>query len=189
MSQFVQMQTHTAGDAIVVFPDAIAKPGDVSSWDLEGETDLDFVTEMIESIGGEACVDERRVFAMGFSRGGTFTNYLGCQRGERFRAISPAEGTGPTAVPCKQPVATLVYHRVEDDVIAFSSGEKSRDIWLDVNGCSSKSTSWGDASLNCVDYQGCTKPVVFCADEAESPYKHDLRYEYREPIWQFFEEL
>ena len=185
MASFIQMQKYSAGNAIVAFPSAVD-----GSWDVDGEKDLIFFDVILANLTSTLCVNEQRVFGLGFSYGAYMVNHLGCKRPLTVRAIAAADGGFPAATGCGK-TAALVYHRTEDDDEVLANGQKARDLWLGFNGCASTSksfTSGGFDGLGCVQYDGCsaTSPVVWCEDKASSPYKHDLRDVYRVPIWNWF---
>lgn len=185
MSEFIKMQDYTAGNAIVVFPDAAG-----GRWDTTGQSDLAFFDALREDVLQNLCVDQQRVFVVGFSMGGYMTNHLGCNRASVIRAIVPADGGFPGDGKGCGKVAALVYHRTEDDVVTVDKGVATRDRWIGIDGCKTSSKpleSFGFAGKNCVAYDGCPAgdEVAWCEDTAKTQYKHDLRDVYRTPIWQW----
>jgi hypothetical protein len=56
----------------------------------------------------------------------------------------------------------MIIHGSKDTTVKFSEGVKSRDYWLKQNGCGT-TTKPHAADASCVSYDGCTKPVVWCA--------------------------
>ncbi len=80
------------GRAIFVYPDGdkIAH----SAWDSQSaaadNSDLQFFDALLAKLTNQFCVSW--VFAAGHGDGGTFDNYLGCQRGDQLRAIAPEYG-------------------------------------------------------------------------------------------------
>ncbi len=193
MAQFVKMQEYSMGKAIAVFPTAVA-----GKWDTNGMTDLAFFDAMVKSLEDTLCINERRIFVLGFSFGAYMVNLLGCKRSDTIRAFIPADGgfVGSPAACGKTTV--LVYHRTEDDNEAVANGKKARDNWLGINGCQSTSKPLNDfgfndstaGTLGCVQYDGCpgNTTVSWCEDMYISPqgYKHDLRQPYRVPMWNWF---
>jgi polyhydroxybutyrate depolymerase len=187
MAAYIQMQDYSNGNAIVAFPD-----GAGGNWDLSGDTDLLFFDALTKSLEDTLCVNEQRVFALGFSLGAYMANHLGCMRAQTVRAFNASDGGFPGSASACGKTAALIYHRQEDDNEVVANGEKARDQWLAIDGCASTSTplnDFGFAGLNCVQYDGCPSdtPVVWCLDTAMSPYKHDLRDVYRTPIWNWFD--
>jgi predicted esterase len=184
MAQFIQMQKFAAGKAIVAFPD-----GAGGQWDISGDSDLNFFDALTGSINSSLCVNQQKVFVVGFSYGAYMTNHLGCKRAALIRAIVPADGGFQDAAASCGKVAALVYHRREDNDEVVANGIAARDKWLGINACnqaaSTPVTEYGLQGLGCVAYGGCpvNLPVLWCEDTAVSPYKHDLREPYRGPIW------
>lgn len=189
MADYIKMQDYAAGDAVVVFPSATN-----GRWDTKGPSDLTFFDAVVKDVGATACIDEQRVFVLGFSMGAYMVNYLACNRAEAVRAFAAADGGfAGDAARCGK-TAGLVYHRTEDDDEVIANGKKARDTWLAINGCSSSAkpvTDFGFSGLGCSTYEGCpaSAPIVWCEDTAHSPYKHDLRDVYRTPIWRWFAQL
>jgi poly(3-hydroxybutyrate) depolymerase len=186
MAAFIQMQSYSGGDAIVAFPSAAN-----GLWDASGDADLRFFDAMLSSLTSTLCVNEQRVFALGFSYGAYMVNHLGCNRSATVRAIVAADGGFPGSAAGCGKTAALVYHRTEDDDEVIENGRKAREIWRGIDGCATTSkplTAYGFNGMGCVTYDGCgdATPLVWCEDTASSPYKHDLRDVYRVPMWNWF---
>ena len=184
MSQYIEMQDYTKGEAIAVFPD-----GAGGKWDTQGDTDLEFFDAMNDDLAAKTCTDPSRVFVMGFSLGGYMTNHLGCKRGTKIRAIAPAAGGFPDRSETCTPVPALVYHKTQDSTVRIAEGEKARDAWKGIDGCSDDTEAYG--SLGCVSYKGCEggTALVWCEDKKVTDYAHDLDADYRTPIWEWFASL
>jgi polyhydroxybutyrate depolymerase len=169
------------GDAaIVVHPDAL---GDPTSW--ETERDVPFFDALVVALSSELCIDGDRIFATGHSSGGFFTNTLGCERGDVLRAIAPVSGGGPFAfggASCTGEVAAWLAHGENDETVDFSSGEDSRDHWLETNGCTEASAAV--TPPECVEYEGCNEgyPVRWCVYQEG----HDWPEFAPEGMWDFF---
>jgi polyhydroxybutyrate depolymerase len=152
----------TLGDyAILVYPDALGMP---TAW--EAERDVPFIDQVLDALLDELCVDETRVFATGHSSGGFFSNALGCERGERIRAIAPVSGGGPFVFggrTCEGEVAAWIAHGAMDMTVELMYGTDSRDFWTDASGCDLASSSPTDPDP-CVAYtcDDADHPVVYC---------------------------
>ncbi len=195
MSEYVEMQKETAGQAVVVFPD-----GSGGNWDTGGTTDLDFFDAMIDDVAARLCINQQRVYALGFSYGAYMVNHLGCKRADRIRAIAAADGGfGDNPAGCGQ-TAAIVYHRTDDNDESVANGRAARDKWLSIDKCGTTTTKLASTtntakfgSLGCVEYQGCaaSAQVAWCEDNV--PYtslcgqdcRHDFRDVYRAPVWQW----
>jgi polyhydroxybutyrate depolymerase len=76
------------GDAVVVYPEAVR-----GYWDIRGERDLALFDAAVSALAQSTCIDRARVFAFGFSHGGHFVHYLGCERSSALRAIAIGDGS------------------------------------------------------------------------------------------------
>jgi polyhydroxybutyrate depolymerase len=181
------------GQAITVLPQGEGPPpGDVSHWGdgvLEStwsgnQANYDFIQGLIASLGERYCLDRSRVFIVGFSMGAFFTNTIACEHNDWFRGFAPIAGGGPTSCGSDIQSAIMVQHGTEDPIVELSSGEETRDIWIEQNGCSQSSTS----SFNgCESYDDCPegKPVVWCT----AAFDHYIPENVTANIWSFFSEL
>jgi polyhydroxybutyrate depolymerase len=169
-----------AGDSVIfVAPQGLGSP---AGWPDSDGQDLAFVKQLVASINDTYCIDTSRIFATGFSYGGMFTNTLGCQMGDVFRAIAPASGGGPYG-DCVGQVAAVVIHGAADTTVDVSSGEASRDHWLEANHCGIATGAIEPSP--CVLYQGCDAgyPVAWC----EHIHGHMILSSFFGPaIWNFF---
>jgi polyhydroxybutyrate depolymerase len=173
-----------AAEAIVVHADAL---GDPTAWN--NERDLPFFDAMLAWLEAGLCVNTERVFATGHSSGGFFTNTLGCQRGDVLRAIAPVAGGGPFVfggAACVGEVAVWLAHGENDETVPFTTGEQSRDRWLDQNGCDAGSSTPASPS-ECIDYTGCDAglPVRWCVHQDGHAWPDFAP----QGMWQFFESL
>lgn len=86
------LEAPAAGRALFAYPD-----GAGHSWDstLRGTNrDMELVFAVRDALHAQYCVDARRTFATGHSRGGFFVNQLACRYGAaEFAAIAPHSGT------------------------------------------------------------------------------------------------
>jgi polyhydroxybutyrate depolymerase len=112
---------------IVVYPDGIAgswndgRPQDV------GADDVGFVRSLIADLSRRYPIDRKRVYATGFSNGGSFAQYLGCNLADEIAAIAPVSGYLPRAVvdTCHpaRPISVLQIGGTSDPVEPFGGGE------------------------------------------------------------------
>ncbi len=66
---------------IIVYPNAVNK--------LWSENDLPFIDDLIAELKKKSKVDDKKIYATGFSTGGLFTYQLACERSNLFAAIAP----------------------------------------------------------------------------------------------------
>jgi polyhydroxybutyrate depolymerase len=155
--------------AIFVYP---TEP--LGYWDttLAGP-DIVLFDALLEKMLADFCIDPKRVFTIGYSSGGCFSNTLACLRGDKIRAAAPESCKGPTP-PCSWPVAWFGTHGTQDGTI--TDGQKSRDFWAAQNGCDPTAVPYdpqptlrkGELQPYCVKYQNCKAgyPVDWCTDDS-----------------------
>lgn len=85
--------------------------------------DVGFVRDMIDLAKRELCIDDKRIYAMGFSNGGMFTHRLACELSTVFSAVGPVSGTlmFPTCKP-DRPVSIFHLHGNADPVVGYEGG-------------------------------------------------------------------
>jgi polyhydroxybutyrate depolymerase len=170
------LESESAGSAIFVAPQA--NP----TW---GSSDLAFVDAMLAQFEAQLCIDQSRIFSVGFSMGAIMTITLGCNRPDVFRAIAPMSGSLPNPCPTGQHIAYFATHGTNDTTIPIANGEAARDEFVKRNHCGSQ-TSAPDGN-NCVTYQGCDAgyPVIWCT----FPGVHEPAPFAGPEIWQFLSPL
>src|ERR1044072_1530092 len=74
--------------------------------------DVAYVSDVIDHVARQVCIDEARIYATGFSGGARMTSLLGCKLGSRLAAIAPVSGLRlPAAGQCSGgPVPVLTFH-------------------------------------------------------------------------------
>lgn len=176
---YLNLESQAAGQALFVYPDGvfIATYGGIA-W---ANSDLAFFDAMVSEISQRYCIDSERIFAMGHSFGAYMTDLVGCERGNVVRAVAQISG-GTQGGTCRGAVPAWLSHGTRDTVVPQSAGQQARDHWLTVNGCSSTSTP--TAIPDCVTYDGCSAPVVWCSF-AGGHYPPFPSYT-NQAIWDFF---
>ena len=190
--RWFKMEEHVDGAAFTVYPDSKGP-----TWDLRGDSELDFTASMIEALSNAFCIDRSQVFALGFSYGGKVVHHLGCKRPGLVRAISIGDGSwaGETGCQTTPSLPVLVTHRTRDHDELIAWGKDAAQRWAKLDGCSD-ATDVTDAAHGCVAYRGCRSPssVTFCEDthfDASWPkdWNHTIREEYRSLTWKWFASL
>jgi polyhydroxybutyrate depolymerase len=109
---------------VVVFPQGRFNP---VRWDADPNSDpnedVQFVEEILETLGDELCLDERRVYASGLSYGAFMTSLVTCKLSHRFAAVAPVAGIRLTD-PCPQDraVPIVTFHGTDDAIVLFNGG-------------------------------------------------------------------
>ncbi|OJJ52800.1 hypothetical protein ASPSYDRAFT_62481 [Aspergillus sydowii CBS 593.65] len=145
-------------DAVVVYPNSkngywLSNP----NADASKPDDLDFTAQLLTHMEEKLCIDASRVYSVGKSNGGGFTNVIACNDtvGARFAAFASVSGayydaeSVPDVPPCEPAIRDegfpfLELHG-EDDTTAPIDGntEENRKIpiidilnfWTENNGC------------------------------------------------------
>lgn len=178
--QFYGLKGQANGSAIFVAPDRI--PAD-NGWPNTNGRDMEFLRAMLAEFKSELCIDEDRIFSLGWSYGGMMSFAVGREMADTFRAIAPASGALWTPYnDSGLPMAAWITHGTSDSVVGYSSGEEARDLYVQANSCSNTTVPVQPAG--CVEYQGCEvgHPVVWC------PFNggHSTPSYYSSAVWQFF---
>jgi polyhydroxybutyrate depolymerase len=157
-------------DAIFVAPQGLGTAADAADtgWPNTNGQDIAFVRALIASLNTNYCVDQARIFSMGFSYGGIMSHTIGCQMSDVFRAIAPIAGAifGRTTSCLTHPVAAWMTHGMADSAsiggVDFSAGETARDRIVALNHCTA--TTAAVTPSPCVAYDGCDGgyPVHWC---------------------------
>ncbi len=181
LSGGLDIESSAGDDAIVVSADGLNSFWDVYTAD---SIDLLFFDKMLETISNQYCIDSHRIFSVGFSVGGTFSNTLACQRSDVLRA-SAATASGLFVNNCKGKVATWLLHDLNDEAVPIADGKAVRERAIAANGCSTNTVDEGNG---CVRYQGCdTTPVVWCESKG---FGHNIREDFAPAqVWKFFQSL
>lgn len=152
------LKARADGAAIFVAPEGID-----NGWANTQGRDIAFAKAMVARLNDEICVDQGRIFSVGFSFGGMMSNAVGCALADTFRAIAPMSGSlWSDCESGTDPIAVWGAHGTADGVVNIDVGRQARDEFLRRNHCGTETVPTGDG--RCVEYQGCDEgyPVVWC---------------------------
>lgn len=141
---------------ILVLPNAR-----VDDWRGDLLTDLAYFEALIGLLKKEMCIDESRIFSMGFSGGGSFSGVLGCSRTDiRAIAVGGAVIYFDKTKCVGKPAAWITI----GDGEAVPERIAYRDFWRTRNECTTMTTVVPPAATcgayNCPDPG---RPVHFCS--------------------------
>lgn len=118
-----------AAGFLAVYPDGVDR-----SWNA-GECcgtakdqkvdDVKFVTDLMATLRDTYCIDDARIFAMGFSNGAFLAHRLACEAPGMLRAITTVAGTlGVPEASCKATAAmpVLAMHGTADELVPYEGG-------------------------------------------------------------------
>ncbi len=179
-----------AGRALIVAPDGLIEDegewAGMTRWQLSN-FDGALFDLLLDKLNREYCIDPDRVFSTGHSIGAYFTNYLGCTRGERLRAIAPIAGGGPLDTSdCVGHPAVLIGHNPAECATASppecpfavpwaETGWLSAQFWAERNGCDDPGPMPDapyDGDPPCRALAGCDprSPVTLCLYDYENMF-------------------
>jgi len=187
-SSNVPIQNESKQDAIIIAPQS---KGSCYENQIRNSPDVILFDDTLKYAEANYCVDQSRVFAMGYSAGSWMSIILGCERGGTVRAHAQVSGGLPMFIrpgaDCRGNVAALFIHDTLDPTNTYNGGVAARDRVLRVDRCGSDTMPWAPAP--CQAYQGCKAgfPVVWCATTGNG---HD-RQDSLAPaaIWKFFSQF
>lgn len=148
----------TEGKTIWVAPQGYT---DNSPWRGGDDKDHIYFDDLLALMKSELCIDESRVFSVGWSFGAMFTNSLAQTHQDVLRGVAVfstadfniyfPENTG-------KPLAYMGVHGIYDDLCPFDSGQRSKQRFVDNNGCTGPNpipeNTGGPAHVT-TDFDGC----------------------------------
>ncbi|MBI4850494.1 MAG: prolyl oligopeptidase family serine peptidase [Acidobacteria bacterium] len=85
------------------------------------DRDLKFVDVALDQILRQYRVDPSKVYALGHSNGGRFTNVIWHERDEKFAAFCSASGQGGTLIPTNTPKSILIIAGENDSLVPYTN--------------------------------------------------------------------
>ena len=123
---------------VTAYPQGENSPNMGPAWDVgpccDTSDDVAFAKALVAQVETKACIDTKRVYAVGFSMGGGMSHYLGCKAADVFAAVAPASfdllaGSAPAgnADDCKpaRPIPVLSFRGTGDTVATYGGGYSS----------------------------------------------------------------
>jgi polyhydroxybutyrate depolymerase len=143
-------------EAIVVYPQGLpTKPDDPEGFGWvydstpEGQRDLMFLDAMLTTLRAKFPIDDRRIYATGFSNGGLFSYVLWGSRANTFAAFAVVAGRILPAVHLMEPKPALVIGGQNDTTVPFQQQLNAIKTAHEVNGADYGGTACGQ---NCMTY-------------------------------------
>ncbi|HEY6070329.1 MAG TPA: prolyl oligopeptidase family serine peptidase [Chthoniobacterales bacterium] len=152
-------------EAIVVYPQGLPTPGIVMDregkkpgWQREAgqesNRDLKFVDAILNTLREKYSIDEKRIYATGFSNGGLFTYLLLSQRANVFAAYAPGGAVLLPQVSLTQPRPVLHYGGRSDRLAKFEKQEATIEQLRSFNGCAGAGEPCGADCTICNSAKG-----------------------------------
>lgn len=170
---------------LMAFPDGLKGPAG-TAWNVgpccvADVDDVAFARALVAQIEGLACVDAKRVYAVGVLTGGGMAHYVACRAGDVFAAVSTAgfdllaENVAECLPP--RPVTVVSFRGTVDSRVPYEGGRSSLvpglpltflgaqatyQKWAEIDGCVGAASP--PDSNGCSAYSGCKDgaEVVLC---------------------------
>ena len=165
---------------IMAFPTGLAGPGG-NAWNVgpccvKNTDDVAFAKALVTEIEKTACIDTKRVYAVGFSMGGGMSHYLACHAADVFAAVAPAafDLLKENVDDCKptRPISEITFRSTGDQVVNYDGGYSMAVQGMPINFLGAKGTFQKWAQINqctgaasaadsngCATYAGCPSDV------------------------------
>jgi polyhydroxybutyrate depolymerase len=173
---------------VMAFPTGLAGPSG-NAWNVgpccvKDVDDVAFAKALVKQIEQTACIDPKRVYAVGFSMGGGMSHYLACHAADVFAAVAPAafdllqENVGD----CKpaRPISVISFRSTGDNVVSYTGGasmavqgmpvtflgaKNTFAKWAELNQCTGAASA--EDAKGCAKYSGCAGgvDVVLCTKQ------------------------
>lgn len=161
-----------ANNAIVVYPEGSEDNHGMRGWNTGlhpsiTADDVLFVSDMLNQLQGNLCINQNQIFATGFSNGGGFVNMLACTLSNRIAAFAPVSGSYVTSFKnCNvdRPVSLMEIHGSADTVVPYQGNTTDHEppilswatSWAKHDSCHQK-PSISDTTKNMIKYSwtGC----------------------------------
>jgi len=108
----------SSDDDIVVVPHT---QGTESEWQLDAHgTDAAFVDGLVKWLEATYCIDQRAIFATGFSAGAAFALIYSCARQDHIAAVATV--AVEFQLGCTRPMSILAFHGTKDPLVPYQNG-------------------------------------------------------------------
>jgi polyhydroxybutyrate depolymerase len=168
---------------IVAYPDGVDPAWNVGPCCTKERSvdDLGFAKALVAKLKTEACVDAKRVYAVGFSNGGGMAHHVACNAADVFAAVAPAsfDLLVEAEQPCHpvRPISVLAFRSTNDNIVPYAGGASSPPTallgytlgqihflgaqgtfthWAELNKCTDTP---GDSGMGCKTYKQCAAGV------------------------------
>jgi polyhydroxybutyrate depolymerase len=133
------------------------------------DIDFAFMDAIKADLKQDQCLDEKHVFATGFSMGGYFTHRIACDRADVRAAAPHSGGTVADLSACSGRMPIIIFHGVADSLIGDNCDDPtvagqdgfpaSALLWAQHNGCqttyTTTPTNGPTGNGQCYLYDGC----------------------------------
>jgi polyhydroxybutyrate depolymerase len=172
----------------MAFPSGMSGPSG-AAWNVgpccvDNVDDVAFAKALVTQVEKTACIDPKRVYAVGFSMGGGMSHYLACHAADVFAAVAPAafdlleENVGGCTPP--RPITVISFRGTSDSIVPYAGGSSSVvsghpitflgavatfQEWAQIDGCTGSPSATD--SNGCQTYSSCQGGVemILCTKQ------------------------
>lgn len=180
-----------AEGVVMAFPSGKSGPSgpawNVGPCCVKNTDDVAFAKALVSEIEKVACIDPKRVYAVGFSMGGGMSHYLACHASDIFAAVAPAafDLLKENVDDCKptRPLSVVSFRGTSDPIVPYAGGASSVvagmpitflgakatfEKWAAINKCSGAASA--EDAQGCSRYSGCQDgvDVALCTKQGGS---------------------
>ncbi|HWA71494.1 MAG TPA: PHB depolymerase family esterase [Polyangiaceae bacterium] len=177
-----------AEGVVMAFPDGLKGPAG-TAWNVgpccvADVDDVGFARALVAQVSESACIDARRVYAVGVLTGGGMAQYLACRASDVFAAVAPAafdlleenvsecnparavsvvsfRGTADTRVPYAGGPSSVVPGMP----VTFLGAQATFEKWAQIDHCTGAASA--EDAQGCARYSGCEggAEVILCTKQ------------------------
>jgi len=163
---------------VTAYPDGIMSPTNLGAWNVgpccTTADDTAFARAMVADAKAQACINPKRVYAVGFSMGGGMTHYSACHLSDVFAATAPAAfdllKENQDACKPSRPLTMVLFRSTGDGTVLYGGGYSQAVTGMPINFLGAKASFAKWASIDqCTgapsaeDANGCSTYST-CAD-------------------------
>jgi polyhydroxybutyrate depolymerase len=175
--------------AVMAFPTGLSSGSSGAGWNVgpccvADVDDLAFAKALVQDVGKLACIDTKRVYAVGHATGGGMAYYLACNAAGVFAAVAPAafDLLQENVSSCKpeRPITVISFRGTADPLVPYGGGPSSFvsgmpvtflgaqgtfKKWAEIDQCTDSPS--GEDSNDCSTYSSCQGgvEVVLCTKQ------------------------
>lgn len=172
-------------------------------WPDQGGAQIALADAVIAEVEKNFCIDKNRIFANGWSYGGSMSYRTACSRPQGgagtwgVRGVAVYNGAANLSsggcTPSKQ-VAFYASHGTNDTILGYDGGVSMATTYARLNGCTAMTPTRASGNKVCTNYMGCMAgwPVEFCSfvggHTPDPPRENNQRWQPAE-VWKFFNQF
>jgi polyhydroxybutyrate depolymerase len=203
MADKALVEAFSALGILLVAPDGLGRTWTFPGAPSQARDDVAFALSVLTDMERRFPVDAARVWATGFSRGGSMAWWLACAGGRRFAAFAPVAGAfwEPLPKDCSAGPANILHtHGLSDGTVPMTGrvvGGRFRQgdvmagvaVWRHVNGCTREEPDDERqiADMTCRRWTSCAsgREVQLCLH----PDGHEIRRDWIASAWAFVQRV